>query len=466
MKTQRYLTFLLALCACFGLSAVELYRPLPDGWTVDRAYDTSLPSDDKWWRNFDDSVLDSLILLAEKGNLNLIMTERRIEMARRNCAIAKSGYYPNIGLSAGWTKSRTSGDTEPMGSPGNLSYFSLGLNFSWEVDLFGRVAAQSRQGKANYEASKAEYDAAMISLCSNVATAYFNYRLADAEIGVAIEEISNQEKLVAITEARHKAGLVSKLDVAQAKTMLFSTQTTIPSLESTRTSALNSIATLLGCYPADIAELLETPEYLPNPYIVVATGGIPADLLRRRPDIAEVEAEIAGYAAALGIAKKDFLPSLVINGSIGTEARNIKDLFKDKSFSYNISPTLSWTVFDGLSRTNKIAEAKEQMMLGIDNYNQTVINAVNEVENCMSLYNSSLASIGIQKKVNEQSAEALTLALDRYKRGLDSFINVMDAQETVLENRNALLEINAKALNALVKLYSSLCGAPEASVNN
>lgn len=466
MKTYCLHILPIALSVASTINAVAgesnlLYDSIPSEWSYQSEYNTTLPSDDKWWDTFEDHTLTTLIREGENHSYNLAMTLRRINMAKQNWEMAKSAYYPSINLNAGWTKSQGSGMTAPIaGKPGKDSYFSLGLGFSWEIDLFGKVYSQSKAEKANYNASKAEYTSAMVSLSSNIATAYFNYRVAQARIEVAKRQINSQERIRAITEARYEAGLASKLDVAQALTVLYSTQATLPSLESLRTSALNNLALLIGCYPEKIAPKLEQPSELPIAFRIINMG-VPMELLRRRPDILEAESQLALYAAQMGIAKKDFLPTLSLNGSIGTSAHNINDLFKKESFSYSIAPQLSWTLFEGFSRTHKLAYAKEQMIAGIDNYNLTVMNAVIETETAFSTYFSNLQQITLIRKVLQESKEAFSLALDRYKRGLSAFNDVMNAQINVLNYENQLLETRSAALESLIKVYTSVAGAPE-----
>ena len=217
---------------------------------------------------------------------------------------------------------------------------------------------------------------------------------------------------------------------------------------------------LIGEYPDKIREELDPVTDLPIAFRVVKMG-VPAELLRRRPDILEAESQLALYAAQIGIAKKDFLPTLALTGSIGTSAHNIGDLFKSNSFTYSIAPQLSWTIFEGMSRTRKLAYAKEQMQAGIDNYNLTVMNAVIETETAFNTYDSNLKQITLVRKVLAESKEAFTLALDRYKRGLSAFNDVMNAQISVLQYENQLLETRASALESLVKVYASVAGAPE-----
>lgn len=432
---------------------------VPEGWILERQFTRNLPSRDDWWKGFDDPVLNSLMEKGEKNSFDLAAAMKRMEIARIQWESAKAAYFPTLGISAGWNKQRTSGDTSPLGSSMTVDFLSLGLNFNWEIDVFGRVAANRKEGKAEYEASKADYDAAMVSLCASIAKAYSNLRMVQAEIEVAIGQIHSQEQIVAMTTTRHDVGLVSKLDVSQAESVLYSTQATLPSLEALEKSAIASIATLVGCYPDEIRPMLETTAPQPNPFRMI-DAGVPLDLLRRRPDIVAAEYRLAASAAAVGVAKKDFLPILSLTGSIATESHRPEDLFTKKSLSYSIAPQLSWTVFDGLARNYKVASAKQQLLEGIDNYNQTVMTAVTETQDAIDTYSASLRQIEMTRKVVEKYKETYDLSVDRYKNGLTPFSDVVTAQLNVLQYMNSLVQTRANALNSLIEIYEALGGSP------
>ncbi|MCM1071932.1 MAG: TolC family protein, partial [Alistipes timonensis] len=186
--------------------------------------------------------------------------------------------------------------------------------------------------------------------------------------------------------------------------------------------------------------------------------GVPADLLRRRPDIAKAEADLAAAAAAAGLAKKDFLPTLTLNGSIGTSARDISNLFSSDSFTYSIAPTLSWTLFDGLDRKYALQSARENLEASAASYQLTVMTAIQEADNAISAYYSSLEQEGVFKQVIEQNTEALALALDRYKHSLSPMSDVITAQLNALSSENNLVAARAASLQALVSLYEALGG--------
>lgn len=442
-----------------GANSLKIYDSIPAAWTYTPQVNVVAPADDQWWSVFGDERLVNLIRQATENSLNLRMTLHRIEMARNAWKAAQAGWYPTLGLSAGWTKERTSGDMSAIGRTANMSYFNLGLNFNWEIDVFGRIAAQVKEGKASYNASRAEYDAAMISLSSNIATAYTNLLLAQAQIQLAEQQINTQKKIHEITEARHECGLASKLDVTQSLSVLYSTQASLPMLKQQETAALNSLAMLAGCYADKLEYLVDQPGKMPNPFVMTEIG-VPADLLRRRPDIIQAEYQVAQYAAALGVAKKDFLPTLSLTGSIGTAAHNVKDLFSKNSFTYSIAPQLSWTIFEGLARKYSVAEAKEQVLESIDNYNLMLMNAVTETNDALQGYRYALERIGLIQKVCDESHESLELALDRYKRGLAPFTDVMNSLVSLLNYENTLLESKATALSNAIRIYQCVAGSP------
>ncbi len=209
--------------------------------------------------------------------------------------------------------------------------------------------------------------------------------------------------------------------------------------------------------PGTLHPLLATPAPLPESDYSIAMGK-PADLLRRRPDIVEAETEVARCAALLGVARKDFLPTLSLSGSIGTSAHNIKDLFTGDSFNYEIAPTLSWTIFDGLARNYKTAEARLQMESAIDSYNLAVLTAVQEVDTYTNQYAASLKTVDLDREVVDQCKRALDLSIDLYKQGLNPFSDVADAQMSYLANVNDLLTAKAKALTTAVSIYEALGG--------
>lgn len=431
---------------------------MPSRWAYTTDFDQTVPTDDAWWRSFGDAMLDSLIAIGIDRNYDIAMAARRIEIARQGVRRAQAAYYPSVTANAGWTCARSSGAVvSPEIDASTSSYFGLGIDMNWEIDLFGKITARTRQEKASFKASRAQYAAMAVSITSKIASAYMRLRTLQGEKAVLQEHISSQKRVVEITEARFEAGISSMLDVAQAKTTYLSTEASITTLNTDIATAINTIGVLTGMFPEQIHAMLDTPRELPDFHQIVAVG-VPMELLRRRPDVVEAEYALAADAAALGIAKKDFLPTLSIAGSIGTQAHDAGDLFSDRSFTYSIAPTLSWTVFDGMARKAAVVSAREQMQVGIDNYNLTLLTAVQEVDNAMSQYVNSLHYIDLIEQVVEQAQKSFELSIDLYKKGLSSFINVSDAQIARLQYADELVSARGAALSALINLYQALGG--------
>ena len=430
---------------------------LPASWEYDPAYFQTTPDTDPWWSRFGDPILDALIKRAVANNFNVAAAQKRIEAARRAQRVTRAGYFPTISAAASWNKERTSGDMQrARGFSQNISYFDLGLNMNWEIDVFGRIKSQLKADKADYEATVAEYDATLISLCANLAKSYFQLRLAQAEIDVANKNVVNAEELLKLAQTRYDVGLNPGIDVVQAQIELTQTKATVPALKATVTAAINQIAVLLGEYPDKLVNLTEAfplPSTPPPGYVEN-----PESLLRRRPDIVEAEKQLAALAARVGIAKKDFLPTLSVSASVGTEAHNLKDLFGKGSLSYSVMPTLTWTIFEGFARKARVSEAKMEMEAQIDTYNLTVMTAVSEVNNALAQWQSLSDREVYTEMILRDARHERELQIDRYKQGLCGFDDVADAQSLVLQSENSLLETQASRLAALVTLYTALGG--------
>ncbi len=450
-----------AEAVCQESNADYLDKPMPEQWDTTKQTIGDVPVSDvtaQWWTCFDDPTLTSLIEQGLAHNYDLAMSLRRIEVARLTMKSAQSGYYPQVGVSAGWTKQRSSGmlyDTK--GRASNMSYFDVGASLSWEVDLFGRITSRVKEKKAELRATRAEAEGVRLSVAAEIATQYIQIRTWQAELAIARDHIVSQEKVVKITEARREAGLGSGLEVAQAKVVYYSTQASIPMLENSIATGINALSVLVGEFPPAVKSSLTDDSQLPS-YLHIIDPGTPRDLLRRRPDIVQAAEELSAQVEAVGIAKKDFLPSLTINGQIGTGAHRLGNLFSGQSLTYSIEPTISWTIFDGFSRKYNVAIARQQVESQIENYNLTVLTAVEEVENALSSYQASIEHIRTIEQVIEQADKSLEFSVDLYKRGLNPFTDVVSAQLNCLEYQEEAIEAQGQALTYLVTLYKALGG--------
>ena len=453
------LLLLLFLSSAISAQHADHYldTPLPQAWEEGgEEFRQTLPVDDQWWKSFGDTTLDSLISIAVDRNYSVLTAIDRMNMAKAGLRMERSGFFPTVGINAGWTRQQTSGNTSEL-PQSTQHYYDVSANMSWELDIFGSIRQRVKAQKETFAASKEEYTAVMVSLSAQVASSYIQLRELQQELKVVERNCASQAAVLKITEVRYNTGLVSKLDVAQAKSVYFSTKASIPQLESGINQYITSLAVLLGTYPQEIRPVLERVGELPD-YMEPISIGIPADLLMRRPDIRSAEHQINAQAASLGASKSDWLPQVFIKGSVGYASKDFKDLTKHKSFTYEIAPALSWTIFSGGKLVNATKSARAQLDEAIDQFNQTVLTAVQETDNAMTAYRSSIKQIVALREVRNQGQETLTLSLDLYKQGLTPFQNVLDAQRSLLSYENQLVQARGNSLLQLIALYQALGG--------
>lgn len=451
------------LCLLFPLTLFGqtehkyLDHALPEAWQeTDSNFQQTLPVEDNWWRNFNDPVLDSLIDVAVKQNYSVQMAADRIAMAKANLRSEQGSYAPTFGLSAGWNRQQTSGNTSSLPQT-TTQYADAALSMSWEIDVFGSIRNRVKAQKENFAASKEEYNAVMVSLCAQVATAYINLREMQQEMQVVTQNCLSQQAVVEITKKRYETGLVSKLDVAQAQSVYYSTKASLPSLEAGIIQYTNSLAILMGLYPQDVKYLVDAPRPLPD-YIETVGIGIPANLLLRRPDIRSAERQVNAQAASLGASKSDWWPQVFVKGSIGFASHDIDKIANHNSLTYEIAPAISWNFFQGGKLAQATRLAKAQLDETVRQFNQTVLTSVQEVDNAMSAYKNSIKQIVALREVVNQGQQTLDLSLDLYKQGLTPFQNVLDAQRSLLSYENQLTQAKGSSLLYLIKLYQALGG--------
>lgn len=460
MTRMRFVLCMCLLPLALNAQQAEKYltHPLPEKWQQnDALFQQVLPIDDRWWTVFEDATLDSLIHLAIDQNPSVLMALNRIDMAKANLGIARSVFFPTIDINGGWTRQQTSGNTGSSTPQAWNSYYNATLNMSWQVDVFGSIRMKVKAQKENYAATREEYNATMVSLCAEVASAYFNLREMQQELDVLQRNAQSQEAVVKITEVRYNTGLVSKLDVAQAKSVYYSTLASIPTTESSIIQYMNTLAVLLGLYPQEVEEALSTPRPLPD-YMEPVGVGIPGQLLLRRPDIRAAERQVNAQVALLGVAKSDWFPTFFVNGTLGYTSHDLRDFTRKNSLTWSIAPSMSWTLFNGGERTNNIRLQQAQLDETINQFNNTVLTAMQEVDNAMSAYKSSIKQIVACREMLNQGKEAFNLSLDLYKQGLTPFQNVLDSQRSLLTYENSLVKAKGYSLVCLVQMYKALGG--------
>ena len=431
---------------------------VPDSWSDGKYFSQTLPVDDEWWRNFNDPVLDSLIAVAGNSNYSVLAAMENIRKARATWRVAQSKLMPEFNLGIGWQRAKTSGNiASTRYNEAWEGQFSTAVSMQWQADVFGSIYLRSKAQKKLFMATEEEYNAVMVSLVANVATTYFSLRQSLAEMWVLRENAASQREILNITIARYDSGLASKLDVSQARSVYQSTLAQIPAMQATIDSYRNAMAVLLGTFPEELEGWLHEGYALPT-YIAPIGVGIPAELLRRRPDIRASEREVEANAALLGATRRDWFPQILISGSIGFASGEMKSLFRSRSLNWEIAPTIKWNIFGGNDRVNATREARAALDGSILDFNGKMLTALQEVESAMSQYENSITQITALREAVNQNEETLTLSLELYKQGLTPFQNVLDAQRSLLTYQNYLVQAQGGSLIYLVQLYEALGG--------
>ena len=460
--TKFYFSLLIILAPVAGVLAQQeeelVDGPLPQVWNNGEYFDQTMPPDDGWWQKFGDPVLDSLIVFASENNYSVLGAMENIRKARAAWKSARGKMLPSFDLSLGWQRAKTSGNiAQTMYTEAWEGQFSTTVSMQWQADVFGAIYMRSKAQKMLFMATEEEYKAVMVTLVANVATTYFSLCQSMAQMQVLRENVESQKEIMDIVTSRYNSGLASKLDVAQSRSVYHSTMAQIPAMQATIEGYRNKMAVLLGVYPQELAGWPDGNCTLPA-YIEPVEVGVPAMLLRRRPDIRAAERQVEAKAALLGATRRDWFPQVLLNGSIGFASGEMKHLFRSKSLTWEIAPTIRWNIFSGGERLNANREARAALDQSILSFNSTLLTAVQEVENAMSQYKSSIEQIVSLREAVNQNEETLTLSLELYKQGLSEYQNVLDAQRTLLTYQGYLVQAQGGALIYLVQLYEALGG--------
>lgn len=460
---MRVLFFLLSLFFSVAVSTAQqgeryLKEPLPQGWNDGEYFSQTLPVDDKWWLNFEDPLLDSLISVACKNNYSVLGAMENIRKARAAWRTAQGKLMPSFDLSLGWQRAKTSGNTaQSLYREEWEGQFTTAVSMQWQADIFGSIYMRSKAQKRLFMATEEEFNAVMVSLVANVAITYFSLRQSLAEMQVIRWNVESQRAIMDIVESRYSSGLASKLDVAQSRSVYYSTKAKIPAMQASIDSYRNAMAVLLGVYPQELYGWLDEGYALPE-YMAVIEVGVPASLLLRRPDVRAAERQVEANAALLGATRRDWFPSLFITGSIGFASSKLKYLPRSKSLTWEIAPTLSWSIFSGGERVNATREARASLDQSVASFNSTMLNAMQEVENAMSQYRNSIEQIVSLREAMRQCEETFALSFELYKQGLSEYQNVLDAQRSLFTYQDYLVQAKGASLIYLVQLYEALGG--------
>lgn len=416
-----------------------------------------------WWKNFHDAELDSLISRAVKSNLDLQIAQARVREARAQYGIASADFWPVINASGSYERQHQSQNQPVLGSfsvPSDAfenNVYQAGFDASWELDIFGGKRRAAEAAKAGVAASEFGRRDTLVTLLGEIARDYVDVRGDQRRLAIANENIAAQTRALAITENRFTNGLTSNLDVQQAKTLLATTGAEIPTLKTALQISIHRLGVLLGQPPG--ALLMELTNTAPIPAAPPEVPvGLPSDLLLRRPDIQRAEQQLIAATANIGVAKSDLFPKFFLTGAAGFEGVNASDWFIGASKFWSLGPTVQWRIFDaGRIRANvKVQNARQEQALAT--YEKTVLTAFEEVENDLVSYaNEQIRRRSLEDAVTS-SRKSLDLASKLYANGLTDFLYVLDAERSLYQAQDALVQSDRTVSVNLIALYKSLGG--------
>jgi multidrug efflux system outer membrane protein len=409
----------------------------------------------QWWRTFNDPTLNALVTRAVSQNLDLKQATARLRQARAARGVASAPLFPNINSNDSYTHSG-SGSRQSVSS----DLYSAGVDATWELDVFGGVRRNVESADATVRASVWDRRGVLISVVSEVAIDYINLRSFQRRIAISISNLESDRRSVSLTRQRHGAGFVPELDVANAEAQAATTESGIPSLETASQQTIYSLSILLGREPATLVNELSTEEPIPLTPPVIPIG-LPSELLRRRPDIRIAEEQLHSATAQIGVATADLFPKFSLNGDISLQAGKFKPLGNWSSSVWSFGPTIDWPIFAGGSILANIEVQNAVQQQAILTYKQSILTALQDVENALIAYSNEQARRTALAEAVVANRKALDLSTDLYRQGLTEFLNVLNAERSLLGVEDALAQSEAAVAIDLATLYKALGGGWE-----
>ena len=410
-----------------------------------------------WWRVFEDATLDDLIQRAGANNLNLRQALTRIRQARALRGVARGEYFPDVDATGGAARAETSDDFLLIQSTQkNPEYFyDIGFDATWEIDVWGRIARSVEAADADLQASFEDFRDILVMVYAEVAINYFELRAVQDRIRFVEQNIATQTDTVKLTEDRLRAQIAPELDVRQAELNLSRSESILPRLRQKRAQTVHRIGVLLGEHPGALDEPLNVPGTIPSPPESIAVG-LPIDLIRQRPDIRRAERELAAQTARIGVRTADLYPRFSLSGAFAFDGTS--DVFDAGKRNWNLGGFFRWNLFDGGRVRNRVAFEKEASDKALARWQQTVLRALEEVENAIAAYREERVRRDALKRSVVAARQSAELVRTLYTTGLTDFQNLLSMERSLLVQEDALAESNGLVVQNLVALYRALGG--------
>ncbi len=435
---------------------------LPTAWSQVRSdrETTERPRWETWWEVFGDPVLNDLIAEADANNRNLRIAVARIDEYRARYGIAASDLYPDIKALAAYNRTRvseTNFDQAGYSIGGPFNNWGLGLDASWELDVFGRIARAVESATADWEGIIEDWRNVMVTLRADVASSYISIRTLQGRRKVVLQNVETTGQFVDLTQRMENSGANSMLDVYQAEAQFYLFESQLPRIDMLLAKEIGNLAVLLGRDQAGLEKQLGTDRGIPVPPGEVAVG-IPADLLRRRPDLRAAERALAATTADIGVATANLYPKVRLAGVFAFTASNFDDVWNWASRGYQAGPNISWDFLNGDRLRSAVDEAEAINAQALLNYEQKALEALAEVEAALASFALSARERDILVRGAESGRQAVKLATLQYSAGTLDFLSVLTAQQQLLTLEDERVQATGLAAESLVELYRFLGG--------
>lgn len=428
----------------------DVEQSLPEQWSSSFGSDQAWP-DQEWWQNFHSEELTRLVQDALSNNFDLAAAAARIMQAEAQVRVSGATLLPGIDLDF-----RTSRQGE-LGEGGSSSY-GAGLSASYEIDFWGKNRAALSASEASLEASRFDRDTVMLTTTASVANTYLQVLSLRDRLRIAQLNLDNAQRVLELTELRVNTGAASPLELAQQRSVVAQQRASIPPIRQQEREAIAALAALLGKPPQLLEIAGETLVGMQAPPVV---AGLPSELLQRRPDVRRVEAQLYGAAANVAVARASLFPSVRLTGSLGLQGQEVSSLF-DGNPAYSLGASLLQPIFDAgrLAAQKDLAEARQLEL--IQSYRSVIVDAFADVDTALTAIEHLRQQQQLQDEVLEQANLTLNLAEVRYREGAENLLTVLDAQRTYYSAQDQRLQLELRALQAVVDLYRALGGGWQA----